>query len=286
MKPIFGIDITTDKKNTKMNAEEFIIRTTSNACQQNIKTAEKNYEVAEKLEKLPTFLNIIKYACGILGLISVTAIFESGIDIGFAQAYKNASYIIWISFALIIIWLILCFISHKKKKLHKSETNHAISVLDQNIKNSYEDLNIPETASNLDILGFCYKIKNDEPVVKSVGLSITPYINLNSKIFIENNNLCIADAENVYAFSLEKLKSIKTIKKSITLPFWNKEELPNDDKYKEYKIVVNMGFVLVKFYYILELEHNNQTYGIYFPNYELPTIEKITGIIAENNNQK
>ena len=34
-------------------------------------------------------------------------------------------------------------------------------------------------------------------------------------------------------------------------------------------------------YYILEVVHNTETYGIYIPCYELPVFEELTGLRAE-----
>ena len=45
--------------------------------------------------------------------------------------------------------------------------------------------------------------------------------------------------------------------------------------------VNNMGNVFFKPYYILEIEHNDEIFGIYFPCYELPIFEKLTGLTAQ-----
>ena len=44
--------------------------------------------------------------------------------------------------------------------------------------------------------------------------------------------------------------------------------------------VNKFGNVFFKPYYILEIEKDNQTFGIYFPCYELDAIEKLTGLTA------
>ena len=37
----------------------------------------------------------------------------------------------------------------------------------------------------------------------------------------------------------------------------------------------------MKAYHILELEHGGENYGIYFPCWELPVFERLTGLNAE-----
>jgi hypothetical protein len=71
------------------------------------------------------------------------------------------------------------------------------------------------------------------------------------------------------------------VNKRTSVPTWNKDEEPRKGKYKQYKMTVNSyGNVFFKPYYILEIEKDNQTFGIYFPCYELSTIENLTGLTA------
>lgn len=63
---------------------------------------------------------------------------------------------------------------------------------------------------------------------------------------------------------------------------WNKDDSFKADTYKRFKIeTTKYGKIYVKPYYILELEYMDETWGIYFPNYELPAFECITGLKAE-----
>ena len=92
----------------------------------------------------------------------------------------------------------------------------------------------------------------------------------------------MANVESVYAFKRSELKTIKTVNKRISIPTWNKEEEPTAGAFKQYKLAVNnIGNIFFKPYHILEVEHNGETFGIYFPPYELATFEKLTGLKAE-----
>lgn len=63
---------------------------------------------------------------------------------------------------------------------------------------------------------------------------------------------------------------------------WNKDEAYNKGVYKQYKLVEdNLGRVSGKNYQILELNSGGERWGIYFPRYELPVFEEITGLKAD-----
>ena len=94
----------------------------------------------------------------------------------------------------------------------------------------------------------------------------------------------VTELAEVYSLDLDELRQIAKVNKRIVVIGWNKEESPKKGEYKEYKISVNDGAantVSYKPYYILEGVHNGEAYGIYFPCYELPTFERLTGLRAK-----
>ena len=108
------------------------------------------------------------------------------------------------------------------------------------------------------------------------------YLNFEVKVFTEGEDVHFADLGTRYTFHRTDFRAIRTVYKRVSIPCWNKEEDPKSDKYKPYKLVVNnIGTVFFKSYHILELEREGRLYGIYFPCYELPVFEKITGLTAE-----
>ena len=114
------------------------------------------------------------------------------------------------------------------------------------------------------------------------GLQTTAYMNVSVKMYETNDALHIADLENVYSFAKSELKVITTVNKRISVPTWNKDEDPRKGSFKRHKMTVsNMGDVFFKPYYILEIEHESQIFGIYFPCYELEIFEHLTGLKAE-----
>ena len=85
-----------------------------------------------------------------------------------------------------------------------------------------------------------------------------------------------------YRFPIDSFQRISTVKKRIIIGQWHKEERHNKGEYKQYKISTNQYGYSLKNYHALELERFGETYGIYFPAYELHVFESLTHLSAEN----
>ena len=284
MKPVFGIDITTNKKNERINSEEFVIQTTSKEKAKALEAKQETLLQTVEESKLPLWIRIVKAVCGFYALIVIVGVIKALPDVGFDQALRNAPILIISGFLALIAWLILQFVSKRKEKrvMTEQNTEQQIEALDTDIQNIYEELNVPDDAAPVDVLLFRYKEKNGKIIPKAIGLQMTEYMNLELKIFKTEDSLCLADLDNLFAFPLSSLQSIQTVKKRIIIPSWNKDTEPTKDEFKPYKMGVDQyGRVHLKSYHILTLMHNGRIHGIYFPCYELPTFERLTGLKAE-----
>ena len=284
MKPVFGIDITTNKKNEHINSEEFIIQTTSKQKAEELKEKQENLLQTIEESKYPLWVRIVKAICGFYALFVIVGVIKALPDVGFDQALRNAPILIISGFLSLIVWLILQFFAKRKEKRVMSEQNaeQQVEALDTNCQSIYDELTVPKDAASVDVLLFRYKVKNGKVIPKAIGLQMTEYMNLDVKIFKTEDNLCLADLENLFAFPLSSLQSIQTVKKHITIPSWNKDTEPTKDEFKPYKMGVDQyGRVHLKSYHILTLMHNGRIHGIYFPCYDLPAFESLTGLKAE-----
>lgn len=183
-----------------------------------------------------------------------------------------------------ILWIILHFVSKgKEKKVLKEENAEQQSKeIYEDFKNIHNELNVPDDAAEIDVLLFKYKMKNGKINPYLSGLQTTAYMNMSVKLYETNDELHIADLKSVYSFAKSELKVITTVNKRISVPTWNKDEDPRRGSFKRYKMTVNnIGNVFFKPYYILEIEHGSQIFGIYFPCYELEIFEHLTGLKAE-----
>lgn len=285
MKPIFAIDITTDKKNEKWNSDLFIAASAESTAQESLKqhteTVEKKLEVSAKL---PLPLRIIRTVCGYLFLAVLLGILRAVPNVGLRQGYKNAPFLFWLCGALLLVFAVLQIWSWKRsnKVLKSEDTQKVLQNIQQSIDEIHRTLQVPQDAIDTDLLIFHYKMKNGNPIAKAVGFSTTEYTNIEVKLFVRDGVLCVADNEHRYEFPLESLKRIRTVKKRIAVPFWNKEKNFDQEPYRQYKITSNnLGLIFFKTYYILELERDGETHGIYFPVYELPTLKALLKMYPE-----
>ena len=280
MKPIFCIDVTLDKNNEIVNGSEFITRTASKQKIEEYENKQEDLEQTVEKSKLPLLLRIIKYLCGLFFLTVLAA----SVKAGFETALKNAPILVMSEALCGILWIILHFVSKgKEKKVLKEENAEQQSKeIYEDFKNIHNELNVPDDAAGVDILHFRYKMKNGKIRPYVSGLQTTAYMNVSVKMYETNDALHIADLENVYSFAKSELKVITTVNKRISVPTWNKDEDPRKGSFKCYKMTVSdMGDVFFKPYYILEIEHESQIFGIYFPCYELEIFEHLTGLKAE-----
>lgn len=287
MKPFLAVDITENKNNETINGSEFIVENVSQLYSQAFDTAAADaMNLAEKA-KLPLPVRIVHWVCGFVGTILLIGIIRSGRGddgITVAQAYQNAPWIFWASGICLAAWLVLTIIGRKREKetVESTEGDNTMRRLEAAADSIYEEFGVPATAEKVDVLGLTYKIKNGEPVAKEKGFNPTAYIFAEFRAYVQDGNLFLADLEHKYAFPLAELKAIRTVKKSIAASGWNKEVQPTKGEYKPYKMQADdFDCVHFKPYHILELAHNGEAWGIYFPCYELKAFEKLTGLTAE-----
>lgn len=278
MKPIFCIDVTKNRNNSIVNGDEFVTAKVSSLRADMLGKAVDQVDAQEEKTKLPGFLNILRL------LFLGAFVFCFSIFLGFvsegtiAQAYQREPLLVWICLGTLLCWGLLAYLGGKKEKSvrESEETQRVVATADQLLENVYEELKVPRTAASMDILVFRYVEKKGQVVPKSSG--VITFMSCVCKVFSENGTLCIADADQRYEIPLSDVRRIVTVNKDAYIPTWNKEIPTNKPPYKQYKLRIdNYGFIHFKPYYILELEHNGETWGLYFPSYELTLVESLTG---------
>lgn len=286
MKPIFGFDITEDKNNDKSYAELFKSKSLSEDTASELEQKRDSLETTINKSRLPIIPRVIMWVGAFYVLMVFGAFLKA--DISFNEAMRNAPIMFICGFVALIVSSVIFIIGrHKKNKvLEEDNADEKIKDLDGVSDRAFSELGVPANAIPTDILVFRYTVKDGSPKPKTGAFDSTPYLNFEMQAYLSNYNLCLADVENVYSFPLESLRRITTVKKRYIVPSWNKEEKYNKGIYKQYKIGLNQYGYSCKPYYILELEKDGETYGIYFPCYELPTFEALTLLHAEDHDVK
>lgn len=277
MKPFLGIDLTENKKNDSINGSEFLVKTPSDALTNTLEASSEKAEKTVEAAKLPLPFRIAQYVCGIAALLIAGSILKS--DVSLTEGYHNAPWLFWATGICAIIWLILWLWSKHKAKavLETDESAQTFSHMEGTASAIYQELSVPDDAKDVDVLLFFYKIKEGEIKVQTKNMQVFQYFNPEFKIFADDENLYLANLEGKYAFPLSSIVKIHTVKKHIRIAGWNKDENFNKGIYKQYKLTTdNYGCVHCKQYHILELNHQGESYGIYFPSYELPSFEECT----------
>lgn len=289
MKPFLGIDRTTDKNNETLNGEKFLVQKPSPALTEALERSQEAFEETIDQSKLPLGLRIGKAACGVVGAAVVLGISKAILEdeeITLSMIYRNASWLIWLGVACLVVYVILEILSKRKEKemLSADESQQTLDDMDRIHDSIFAELAVPPDAKEVDILNFFYKVKNGEIKVQGNSAVIAPYFNPIVRIFADSENLYLANMDGKYAFPLSSLKTITTVKKNIRVESWNKDDDLDSEKYKQYKLTTDKyDCFYCKSYHILELELSGEKWGIWFPCYELPAFEQLTGLTATEN---
>ncbi len=293
MKPIFGVDITQNRKNTKITGTEFMSASVSASAQANFDSQKDEIDQISSKGKLPKWVLGIALALYIYGFFAIMMILRASEDVEFAKIFDKVPWLIISGVLCLALGGIIHFISKKKEEKVSMENNlgYKYDTLSRQMNKMFSELGVPVDAKDVDVLVFCYKMKKGQPraaVTSPFSGAMTPFNNISLKMYAKDGSLCIADYESVYSFSLYELLSIKTVSKRIAVPNWNKNETYNKGIYKKYKITRDNRYGLTYFkpYHILEIERMGEKYGLYFPCYELPAIEELTGIKADEKPSK
>lgn len=289
MKPFLGIDITIDKKNEKFNGDNLIVACTPIAQRKSLeKSNEKQFDMFMNKTKLPLPVRIISSICGFAALLGAFIIAAAFFDDESELTPEMLMDMPWIFLAAgvcLTVWIVCTVLGHlKSKKIMEGEEYASLEAESEKLTDSIsKELGVPSDAIETEVISVTYKVKDGEIKPKEVGMSLSPYMNFVMRAFCADGILYLADWESKYAIPLSEIRAIHTVKKTISLPMWYKDEKPNNGEYKKYKLTVgNLDNVNMKTYHILEFCNGGEVWGIYFPCYELPVFEKLTGLQAES----
>ena len=284
MIPLWGINQTQNKKNEIANGRELIVATVAQKID-----VEKVQDRAKNLEakaSLPIVWRIIQWVSGLVAVIVAIGFIRGAAEVGVEKAFQNGPALIWIFAACAVVYIALKIWSNCRNNavMKSGEIEQFDAEVQEVLGAAYEELGVPEDAVCMDAFVFRYKEKDGKIIVRNVGFF--DFFNVEIRAYIKDGNLCLADADSVYALPLESLKGIQTVKKTAMFHGWNKELPPTDKSFKEYRVAVNQyESITCKPYYILEAEIRGQTRGVYFPGYELSAMEALTGLHASEKEE-
>lgn len=284
MKPFAAIDLTTDKKNETANGSVFCIQKTSEALTRSFEASSQQVDKTMEKAKLPLPLRILQWICTFVGFVSLIGLLKGlgGVD-SLEVAYRNAGWIFWLCGGSLLAAGLLKLLGRRQEKtvLENEDSEQLLARMEGLCKAVYNELGVPENARETDIFSFYYKDKDGK--IRHVS-KVAPfnYLNLVHHVYGDEENLYLANLDGKYAFPKASLKAIRTVKEHIVAATWQKDVPYNEGFYKQFQLREDdYGCIHMKRYHILELEKDGETWGIWFPCYELPTFEILTGLKAE-----
>ena len=283
MKPLFGVN-SSDDGSEGFAVEKFAIRTISEEKSQELSQKSEGINQVVNEGTLPLALEIAKYVFGGIAVVIFFLFLGRLDDNDFWSVLEDLKWFVAggaLSGLLCVAIMVAARL--KAKRAHREgDLGNKLDDLMASIDSIYAELGVPKTAYDVDVLIFEYKYVDGRPEPKATFLEPPMFLALEAKMFVEGDSLCIGDLESVYAFKLEELKRIETVKKRGALPEWKKTTHHNKGEYKKYKMTTDSaGRVFFKPHYILVGERDGEEYGIYFPCYDIDALERLTGLNAQ-----
>lgn len=288
MKPFLCTDVTLDKANEEYNGKEFITAKPSDALaeayENNLNESIDMIFKKTPKEKIIILLRAVCLILTVFPLLILVSILCEVDEMTLGMVYNTFPWAFYVVGAAAVCWVILEIINKKyeKAKEESEESKQLDRDRDTISRNIFAEMNVPFDTPDTELISFQYTTESGKPEIYKSKDEITPFNNFSMKLFTANGKLCIADLEGKYEIDLSKLRRISTVDKRITLPIWYKDTPCSKGEYKRFNIrEEKYGMVSFKPYHVLEFEHEGDLWGIYFPCYELDTIEKLTGLKAE-----
>lgn len=281
MKPFYGIDRTTLKKNTFHEGDCFIAATVSDMTRQSYERALQSAAKELEATKLNPLLRGLKTVCSWITLIVFLSTIRALRNVTIAEAFENAPFIFWLMGGCGMVWLVLTILTNRKAKtvMAGEDFNMSTRQLEGEIDRVFRELQVPEDAKEVDVVQLTYRWKNGTVKISTTGSETTPYTNVSLRVFRREDVLCLADLENRYELPISAMRRLKLVKKPLVIQGWNKEEKLNDPFYKPYKLTMdNYERVHTKSYGLLELSHDGVDWALWLPPYELNYISALTGL--------
>ncbi|MBU0997220.1 MAG: hypothetical protein KKE16_04160 [Firmicutes bacterium] len=278
MKILFGVKVT-ETDNPRLGDEiDFITAEIDESLKNQIDKYDEMMIGLQKKVKLPLGLYIAKFLTLLLWVSVIIGVLKGLANhMTISQIYQNIPYLFYISPVAFVVWIGLeIFTLYKKIKIQKSEeVDDLQDFVDQVLRESMIQLDIPEESKEVNVLAFRYSIQNNKMKVLKTGM--TQYIHFVKFMFIRDDQLCMADLYRVFSIPLSEIIDIIPIDKKIGLHNWNKSVPANHESYKKYKIRFNQyRMFFIKRYYSVKIRHNSDEYEFYIPNYELDTFLELT----------
>lgn len=278
MKYVFGINVTDDANNERLDGEALIekeadseqisLLTELAELEQTINSYAPKPDRRKPFGKLCGLWAVVTAACVILALVNGSVkINDPTIVFGIVLAAVLGG---------IFVYNVLIKKPAEAPKVPEEDTTRYKKMTAEAEENAKKQFGIPDNAAEMDVLSFMYTEKDGKfKVFSRLGVSI--YLNNPKKVFVKDGKLCFADLTTLFSIPMDTMGDMRMVDKTINLPWWNKENPYNSAKFASFRIRPNnLGTLSVKTYYEIPFTSDaNEDFILCIPPYEAETFEKI-----------
>ncbi len=267
----------------KFNGNELVVKRASKGSINRIdKLCDEENEYKKKKVYIPGFLYGIEMVALFIMLIGGLSLYL-GIDDNIVSLDDLEWRIVILVTALSSMVLVGIF-GYEKMRQTNYEKSDVCAEYNARMENMYEsiylEMGVPIDAPYVDFLHFNYRMNGAGVVPVQTGKYSQLYNIWDFKFYSEDRRLYMASDEAIYAIDIANIKNITKMDEKIHLSVTKKQK-NTIAKFKKNNVKGRFGSYKIEAYYIMEFEHKGDLWGLYFPWYELPVIEDLTGVKAK-----
>ena len=281
MKPFLCTDVTNDKNNKTVNGQEFVCQQSNQAFLQSYESACRQYDeqrkkVSKKVLPYLVVFSILYLAVAIVFLFLI----KKTPDIVFDSELGKTLFMVS---GIVICAIIVLFFQHlNKKTINKAKDNKDYEYTNSKrllaLNAVLEDLQVPQDAFDVDVLSFSYKDKDGQisrNKLKKVALC-------SFRLWTDENNLYLADANTKYCFEKNSFVSIKKHYTGADVYFAD-EYIEHDSIEQTRDVAYYKGNYSIGCYYLLNYDDGTRQTCIYITQFGLASFEKATGLVFKED---
>ncbi len=277
MKIFFSVELSEDIPKEYI----FQIASTNDTLAEEYEQASRAIDIIKSKAKLPAGLHILRFVLYYFLILVFMCIFM--VLGNFVSALKALIFLpIYLGGIITGLYFIRRYEKNRKERTENSnELRQAYKKLAEITEKIYISHGAPKDCAKADILTVCCKTKTDRN--GNEKQIITDRHNILMGVFTEADSFCLVTPYSKFAISLKFLQRISTIDEQFPINNWEREISKEDDYFKSHGLRTDShGASYAERYHILEFSHNDEEWGLFFPCYELPVFEELTGLKAEN----
>lgn len=244
MKNLFSINKTDNPDATGFDENPYLSKTVSEEVRAKLKGAfsiveeqaapREQTEEEKALSKKANRYWAVCFGC----LVGAIALFFADAKAGI---YGSLSFLHAIDLALLVTSIVFNFkakrvnrrINETQNESLKMDFTEASQRLETAAAEAAAELGVPATALTVDVFPYHYKMKGD--TVLRVGKE-GKFDNLAVSVFVEDEKLCLATAQELFAVPLSEVKGFREYDEDFEIDIWLKPEEHDSDRYKEFGI--------------------------------------------------